>query len=215
MHFIDNVSPIHSYTDASDYGVGGVLFQKVGDKMKPISFVSKSLTFSQLNWSTIQKEAYAIFLCCTKLDPLLIANLRDRKFTIHTDHENLTYMKSSPNSMVGRWSMALQELDYTIAYVRGSENTVADAMSRLCPNLNDLVIKVQPATTGTEPDNSPGPFCGALKVIPEMTDTQRDALNMCHNKFVGHGGVKRTVEKLLGLPIEWEHMVQHTHLFIQ
>ena len=51
-------------------------------------------------------------------------------------------MKSSPKSMVGRWSMALQELDYTIAYVRGSENTVADAMSRLCANLNDLVIKV-------------------------------------------------------------------------
>ena len=122
--------------------------------MKPISFVSKSLNFSQLNWSTIQKEAYAIFLCCTKLDPLL----RDRKFTIHTDHRNLTYMKSSPNSMVGRWSIALQELDYTIAYVRGSENTVADAMSRLCANLSDLVIKVQPATTGTEPDNLPGPF---------------------------------------------------------
>ena len=27
MHFIDNASPIHLYTDASDYGVGGVLFQ--------------------------------------------------------------------------------------------------------------------------------------------------------------------------------------------
>ena len=113
MHFIDNVSPIHLYTDTSDYGVGGVLFQKIGDKMKPISFVRKSLNFSQLNCSTIQKEAYAIFLCCTKLDPLL----HDRKFTIHTDHKNLTYMESSPNSMVGRWSMALQELDYAIAYV--------------------------------------------------------------------------------------------------
>ena len=49
----------------------------------------------------------------------------------------------------------------------------------------------------------PGSFCGALKVIPEMNDTQRDALNMCHNKFVGHGGVKRTVEKLLSLPFDW------------
>ena len=48
-----------------------------------------------------------------------------------------------------------------------------------------------------------------------MTDIQRDALDMCHNKFVGHGGVKRTVEKLIGLTIQWEHMVQHTHLFIQ
>ena len=39
-----------------------------------------------------------------------------------------------------------------------------------------------------------------------MTDEQRDALNMCHNKFVGHDGVKRTVEKLLKLPIDWEHI---------
>ena len=98
MHFIDNVSPIHLYTDASNYGVGGVLFRKVRDEMCLVSFVSKSLNFSQLNWSTIQKEAYAIFVCCTKLDPLL----RDRKFIIHADHKNLTYMKSSPNSMVGR-----------------------------------------------------------------------------------------------------------------
>ena len=136
-------------------------FQKAKDEMKPISFVSKSLNFSQLNWSTVQKEAYAIFLCCTKLDPLL----RDRKFTIHTDHKNLTYMKSSPSSMVGRCSMALQELDYTIAYVQGSKNTVANAISRICANVSDLVIKVQPETTGTEPDKLPGPFCGALKVI--------------------------------------------------
>ena len=208
MHFIDNVSPIHLYTDASDYGVGGVLLKIVGDGIKPISFLSKSLNFSQLNWSTIQKKAYAIFMCSTKPDPLL----RDRKFTIHTDHKNLTYLKSSPSSMVERWSTAL---DYTIAYVQRSENTVADAMSRLCANLSDLVIKVQPETTGTEQDNLPGPFCGALKVIPEITDEQCDALNMCHNKFVGHGGFKCTVEKLQKLPIEWEHMVQHTHLFIQ
>ena len=179
--------------------------------MKPISLLSKSLNFSQLNWSTIQKEAYAIFLCCTKLDPLL----RDRKFTIHTDHKNLTYMKSFTNSMVGRWSLALQELNYTITYVRGSENTVADAMSRLCANLSDLVIKVRPETTGTELDNLPGPFCGALKVIPDMTDEQRGALHMCDNKFVGHEGVRRTVAKLIKLPLEWEHMVQHTQLFIQ
>ena len=108
--------------------------------------------------------------------------------------------------------MALQELDYTIAYVRGSENAIADTMSRLCANLSDLVIKVRPETTGTESDNLPGPFCGALKVIQEMTDEQRDALNMCHNKYVGHGGVKRTVENFLSYPLNgntWPNT--HTH----
>ena len=211
MHFIDKVSPIHLYTDASDYGVGGALFQCVDGKMKPISFISKSLSTTQLNWSTIQKEAFGIFVCCVKLNPLL----RDRKFIIHTDHKNLVYMKTSPSSMVGRWFMALQELDFTIQYVKGKDNVVADAMSRLCPNLMELTISPSPDTSGLQPDNLPGPFCGALEAIPDMTEEQREAIHMCHNRFVGHGGLDRTVEKLLLLPMQWKGMKQHVHLFIR
>ena len=88
---VDESSPIRLYTDASDYGIGGVLFQVVNDEWKPIAFISKFLSASQINWSTIQKEAYAIFYCCQQLDYLI----RDRKFTIHTDHINLTYMKKT------------------------------------------------------------------------------------------------------------------------
>ena len=211
MHFMDDVSTIHLFTDASDYGVGGALFQGDDDKMKPISFVSKSLTFSQLNWSTIQKEAYGLYICCIKFDRLI----RDKRFIIHTDHKNLIYMKSAPSSMVGRWFMALQELDFEIRYVKGKDNVVADAMSRLCPNLQELVIKSPPVDTGTEPYNLPGPYCGALEVVPNMTDDQREAINMCHNRFVGHGGVDRTVNKLLTLPLKWKEMRQHVHMFIQ
>jgi RNase H-like domain found in reverse transcriptase len=43
MHFLDDVSPIRLYTDASAYGIGGVLSQIVDDVWKPIAFVSKSL----------------------------------------------------------------------------------------------------------------------------------------------------------------------------
>ena len=67
LHFLDAVSPIELFTDASDYGVGGVLFQIVNHEKKPISFVSKSLSATQIDWSAIQKEAYAIYYCCKKL----------------------------------------------------------------------------------------------------------------------------------------------------
>ncbi len=70
LHFLDEESPIELYTDASDYGIGGILFQVVNNNKKPISFVSKSLTASQCKWSTIQKEAYAIYYCCKQLDSL-------------------------------------------------------------------------------------------------------------------------------------------------
>ena len=99
MYFIDdNKLDIRLYTDASDFGIGGVLFQVVGAIWQPIAFTSKSLTPTQIRWSTIQKEAYAIFYCCTQLDYLI----RDRTFTIHTDHLNITYIKQNPTSMVAR-----------------------------------------------------------------------------------------------------------------
>lgn len=53
MYFINDDSPIRSYTDASDYDIGGVLFQVVYDDWKPIAFISKSLSATQINWSTI------------------------------------------------------------------------------------------------------------------------------------------------------------------
>ena len=44
------------HTDASDYGVGGYLFQTVDGIDQPVAFVSKSLNKSQLRWLVIQKE---------------------------------------------------------------------------------------------------------------------------------------------------------------
>ena len=84
MHFLNDHAPISLQTDASDYGVGGYLFQVIDGKEIPIAFISKSLSKTQLRWSVIQKEAYAIYYSCTYLKCLL----RDRKFTIFTDHRN-------------------------------------------------------------------------------------------------------------------------------
>ena len=61
MHFMSDTAPITLHTDASDYGVGGYLFQTVDGIDQPVAFVSKSLNKSQLRWLVIQKEAYGIF----------------------------------------------------------------------------------------------------------------------------------------------------------
>ena len=136
MYFINDDSPIRLYTDASDYGIDGVLFQIVNTVWRPVAFISKSLSATQINWSTIQKEAYAIFFCCQQLDYLI----RDRKSTIHTDNMNLTYMKQNPTSMVAQWFIAMQELDFTVHFVKGTDNELADALSRLCPNLTEIAL---------------------------------------------------------------------------
>ena len=137
MYFIDdNKLDIRLYTDASDFGISGVLFQVVGTIWQPIAFMSKSLIPTQIRWSTIKKEAYAIFYCCTQLDYLI----RDRTFTIHTDHLNITYMKQNPTSIVARWFIAKQKLHFTVVFVPGTSNVLADALSRLCPKLIEIAL---------------------------------------------------------------------------
>ncbi|KAH8286962.1 hypothetical protein KR018_006847, partial [Drosophila ironensis] len=45
--------------DASDYGVGAVLFQEDEDGERPIAFFSQKLNACQRNYSVTEKECYA------------------------------------------------------------------------------------------------------------------------------------------------------------
>jgi hypothetical protein len=56
-----SVSPAYLQTDASDYGIGAYLFQRVRDEDHPVAILSKTLDRTQLRWATPEKEGYAIF----------------------------------------------------------------------------------------------------------------------------------------------------------
>ena len=193
LYFANDSDPITLMTDASDYGIGGHLFQTIKGQNRTVAFVSKSLTEGQLRWSVIQKEAYAIFYCCTHLEHLL----RDRHFIIMTDHKNLTFMSLDSNAMVIRWYIALQEFDYSLVCVPGPQNATADAMSRLC--VNRLTTTTTPSTTIT-----------VSAIIPdrEITDEHYEIIESCHNAECGHGGVERTVKKIHQLRHQWLYLTQ-------
>ena len=195
LYFIDDHAPVFLMTDASDYGIGGYLYQVINDVKQLIALVSKALTVSQLRWSVIQKEAYGIYFCCNKLDTLL----RDRKFTILTDHRNLLYITNASNPMVVRWWMALQELDFDIAHVQGVKNIIADTLSRLCENKKEGQVR----------------FVAALHVQQPITTEHYDRIAFCHNTIVGHGGVERTLRKLKQLKYNWEYMRSDVKEFIR
>ena len=72
MYFVDPDVPLYLHTDASDFGVGGYLFQIFDSVERPVAFVSKSLSGSQLRRSTLQKEAYGIFYSCKELDAFCV-----------------------------------------------------------------------------------------------------------------------------------------------
>ncbi len=140
LFYADLSLPIHVRTDASDYGIGGYMDQQ---QELPIRFISKALHKAQLNWSTFEKEAYAIFYTITKFDFVL----RDVRFVVETDRKNLTFLKTAQSAKVRRWQLALQEFDFKYIHIKGEDNVVADAFSRLCDHHPmDAVAKTEMLT---------------------------------------------------------------------
>lgn len=115
-------------TDASNVALGAVLSQGPIGKDHPICYASRTLTDSEQNYSTIEKELLAIVWATKYFRPYLYG----RKFTIVTDHQPLRWLMSlkEPNSKLVRWRLKLEEFDYTIIHKPGKYNTNADALSR-------------------------------------------------------------------------------------
>lgn len=116
-------------TDSSNFALGAVLSQGPIGSDKPISYASRTLNESEINYSTIEKELLAIVWATKYFRPYLFG----RKFKIVTDHKPLQWMMNlkEPNSRLTRWRLKLSEFDFSVVYKKGKSNTNADALSRI------------------------------------------------------------------------------------
>lgn len=114
--------------DASMSGLGGCLYQQYGDEKRVIHYVSRSLRGAEKSYTVNELECLAILWCIHKFRIYLLG----RRFTVITDHKNLQWLHRSKNwnSRLTRWSVQLQDYSFDVQYCRGSENTVADSLSR-------------------------------------------------------------------------------------
>ena len=117
--------------DASDVGIGAVLYQETDDNVeKPISYFSKKLDKHQKNYSTIEKECFAMLSALQHFDVYL--NPTVYPILVYTDHNPLTFMHKmrNKNQRLTRWSLLLQEYDVIVKHIKGKDNVIADALSR-------------------------------------------------------------------------------------
>ena len=162
----DTSKPYTLYTDASKYAWAGVLTQRYVHEMEgkekeiyhPVTYLSGLFRGSQLNWATLTKEAYAIYMCVKKLDYYLAGV----QTTLRSDHLPLKKFlrQRTGNSKVNNWALSLEEYEITFEYIKGIKNTLADAMSRLVHL--DPTSKLEPEPEGFE--------FGELKVDEEELD---------------------------------------------
>ena len=127
----DYEKPFKLIIDSSDIGTGSVLVQEASDGLDhPVSYFSKKFLKYQKNYSVVEKETLGLVLALEHFDVYLGST--PFKIKVYTDHNPLTFLKTmkNKNQRLVRWSLALQEYNLEIQHIPGSENVVADALSR-------------------------------------------------------------------------------------
>ena len=139
LKYPDPSKPYTLFTDASKFAWACVLTQEYehefdGKKRKilhPITYMSGLFKGSQINWATLTKEAYAIYVSVKKLDHYI----QDAEVTLRSDHLPLKsfLQKNTLNTKVNNWAIDITSRCRNIQfeYIKGIKNTLADTMSRL------------------------------------------------------------------------------------
>ena len=126
----DSSLPFILQTDASDAALGAVLLQERNGVLHPIAYHSATMKKSQRSYSTIEKELLAIVSAIGKFECYLYGQ---QHILVYTDHNPLTFLTRNQfnNQRLLRWSLFLQPYDIKVKHIKGSENIIADALSRI------------------------------------------------------------------------------------
>ncbi|KAM0841708.1 hypothetical protein ACQ4PT_058840 [Festuca glaucescens] len=122
--------------DASGIGLGGVLLQEG----KPVAYFSEKLSGPSLNYSTYDKELYALVRTLETWQHYLWP----KEFVIHSDHESLKHIRSQAklNRRHAKWVEFIESFPYVIKHKKGKDNVIADALSRRYTMLSQLDFKI-------------------------------------------------------------------------
>ena len=102
--------------------------------------------------------------------------------------------------MIVRWYMALSEFSFTLEFIYGVYNDVADSLSSMFDSPKEY---------------SPEYILSALHIESyEPSPSQYSKIGMLHNTVVGHYGLERILKRFKELKDTWKYQRQHVRYFI-
>ena len=181
--------PVRVTTDASSVGIGAVLEQLIGLEWKPVAFWSRKLKDPETRYSATDIEWLAV------VDSVTLTwrhYLEDIPFVVRSDHKALERKlhKSAHDPPISnrqaRWIERLMPFALTFEYICGSDNKVADALSRY-PHTSQLntVTVMHSMLAGILP---------RIKMAAESDSTYQSYLRKCR---VGASGRFRIEDDIL------------------
>ena len=141
LQFADFNKPFLLETDASGDGLGAVLSQKQSDgKYHPVAYGSRGLKGGEKRYHSSKLEFLALKWAIVDHFKEYLQYL---PFTVKTDNNPLTYVLTTPNldATGHRWVAALASFKMNLEYVKGTDNKVADALSRITQRLDEEAVR--------------------------------------------------------------------------
>ena len=171
-------------TDASNFGLGGVLSPIQNGVECVIAYCSRALRPSQRKYCTTKREMLAVVLMCIQFR----SYLRCARFTLRTDHKSLVWLHrfKDTEGMMARWLHTLHQFQFTIVHRAGRDHGNAEGLSRAptdpcrqctrveCPRVNtSVVVADQPfddASVGDSEDDDLIPVQSGEDWIAQLDD---------------------------------------------
>ena len=144
--------------DASAVGAGACLAQTQKGSLRPIGFASMTFTPAQRAYATIERELAALQWGVKYFRAFLYGV----QFVINTDHRPLVYLHNMKmvDSRLARTLEDLGDFSFTIQFVPGKMNSIADGLSRIPSRESENSEYLETLPVGLELDGLPIPGGG-------------------------------------------------------
>jgi hypothetical protein len=127
-------------TDASDLAVSAILQQRVNGSLAPVSYYRRLLSGAERKFSTYEKECLVVIFGCEKCRTYL----EHKEFELRCDNLALCWLLKRVKDVgrLGRWILRLSPFKFKVNHVRGVDNVVAEALSRMFEGVSEEVPEV-------------------------------------------------------------------------